>query len=118
MVVRRHLLLIAVLVCAVAAVWALLVAVSGGFVIHLGALRISSRRALNPSLVAVAAALLAWALSRPDERRRALERVLPEALEGRGPGRVAAAATRRFAPPIVVGAAMAAVVWFGLSKGL
>lgn len=71
-VVRRVLLV----VCACAIVWAVVLATSGGFVLRLGPLRISSRTPRNPVLIALASALATWALFRPDVRQNVRHELL------------------------------------------
>jgi hypothetical protein len=66
--IRRALLSAA----ALAVVWALVIAVTGGFYLQLGPIRFSSRRPLNPLLMAVAAAVGWLLLLRPAGFRGAL----------------------------------------------
>lgn len=60
---------------ALAAVWAAATWLTGGGVMHLGALRLSSRSALRPALAALLLAALALYGSRAESRRAALARV-------------------------------------------
>lgn len=76
---------ILVLLAVLATAWAALLVVSGGVRFHLGALLISSREARNPALVAGAAAVLAWLLSTPEERRRFLPLLAAWGRGERGP---------------------------------
>ena len=63
------------LVAALAAAWSIAVALSGGFVLRLGALRLSSRRWQAAAMVAVIGATLAWVTATPEQRRLAWHRV-------------------------------------------
>lgn len=57
-------------------VWAIGVALTGGFVLRLATMRVlSSRHPRNSAIFALLSGLGAWALSTPDERRRALPAV-------------------------------------------
>ncbi|MGE3888357.1 MAG: hypothetical protein AB7H81_18125, partial [Vicinamibacterales bacterium] len=58
-----------------AAVWAIAVAVTGGFVLRLGGFRLSSRRWQAAALVALVSAVAAWVTSTPDERTAAWHRL-------------------------------------------
>jgi 4-amino-4-deoxy-L-arabinose transferase-like glycosyltransferase len=78
----------ALVLLAIAGVWALLVVATGGFAIHVGALRVSARRALNPSIAMLASAAAAWALATSAQRRRALAVVWTLSRGERGPLRV------------------------------
>lgn len=60
-------------ICALAVLWAALVAITGGFVLHLAGLPVTSRNPRNPLLIAIMAAIAAWAL--PGRRRAAREAV-------------------------------------------
>jgi len=51
--------------CALAAVWAGIVALGGGFIVSIGAIQLSSRNPLNPTVIAVLSGIGVWALSRP-----------------------------------------------------
>jgi hypothetical protein len=62
-------------VCALAAAWAIAVAITGGFVLRLGSIRLSSRRWHVAALVALVCAVAAWVSSTPVERREAWGRV-------------------------------------------
>ncbi len=65
--VRRSLLALS----ALAATWAMTVAVTGGFLLRLGSIRLSSRRWYAAAIVALVTAAAAWLMSTPDERRQA-----------------------------------------------
>lgn len=67
--VRRALLVL----CAIAATWALVVPLTGGFMFRVGAVRISSRNPLNGIIIALVAALAAGVLSVRDWRRAVRE---------------------------------------------
>lgn len=55
--------------CALAAVWAVLLSLTGGFLVELGGLRIASRRPRNAVLISLLCAMLVWLLSfLPDGR--------------------------------------------------
>ncbi|MEO8256381.1 MAG: hypothetical protein ABI868_03460 [Acidobacteriota bacterium] len=64
-VLRRFLALL----CVTAAAWAGLVALTGGFRLHLGSIRISSRDVWNPLVLASISAAAVWGLSRSIGRR-------------------------------------------------
>jgi hypothetical protein len=67
--VRRILLIL----CPLAAIWAVAVALSGGFVVRVGSFRVlSSRDPWNPAIIAALSGLAAWAFTPPAERRRLL----------------------------------------------
>ena len=51
-------------------IWTFTVLITGGFVVEIGSIRISSRHALNPFVLTVVAAAAAYALATPFERRR------------------------------------------------
>ena len=55
--------------CALAVVWAAVIWLSGGFRVRIGAIRLSSRTPVNGLLIALAAGLVAGALSLRDWRR-------------------------------------------------
>jgi hypothetical protein len=66
---RRALLVL----CPLAAIWAVFVSLSEGFRLEIGSMRIlSSRSAQNPALIAIMSGLAAWALTPPGDRRRLL----------------------------------------------
>lgn len=65
---RRALLLL----CVFAAMWAGVVALTGGFAFHVGAIRFSSRSPRASIIVGLLSAVAAWALATPGERRQAL----------------------------------------------
>ena len=67
---------VAVALCALSVMWALLVAVTGGFVIHLHSIRLASRSPLHGVLLAILGGAAAWALSTRDDRRMARDRWL------------------------------------------
>ena len=75
----RYLSLLLLCLGILAALWTAAVLMSGGFVTHLGGLRISSRRPRNPALVAVLALAAAAVLSDRDARRRVRANLLPGA---------------------------------------
>jgi len=54
---------ILVVVCGLASLWTALLLVTGGFLVHIGSLRISSQAPLPSLVVALAAGLAAWAIS-------------------------------------------------------
>jgi hypothetical protein len=60
-------------ICALSVLWATLVAITGGFVLHLAGTPVTSRNPRNPLLIAIMAAIAAWAL--PGRRRAAREAV-------------------------------------------
>ena len=66
---RRALLVL----CALAAAWALVISLTGGFVVRVGGTRVSSRTPVNPLLMALIAGLAAAALSPRDWRRSVRE---------------------------------------------
>ncbi len=70
--VRRGLLVLG----ALAALWAAVVALTGGFVISFDQIRVSSRNPRNVVLIALLSGLAAWALALPDWRRGMREDVL------------------------------------------
>lgn len=105
----------ALVLLAITAAWALLVVATGGFVIHVGALRVSARRALNPGIAVLASAAAAWALATSAERRRALAAAWAVSRGERGPLRLLKAPdtlARFIAFTVVV-----AVVVLGLLRG-
>jgi hypothetical protein len=57
-----------VALCVLAAAWAALLALTGGFDLAVGPVRVSSRSPLNPLLVAIASGLGAWSVSIRAER--------------------------------------------------
>jgi hypothetical protein len=59
-------------VCVLAAAWTVVVAVSGGFVIRLDWVRLSSRSPRNSALLAAITGVAAWLLASPRERLRLL----------------------------------------------
>ncbi|MCC7032747.1 MAG: hypothetical protein IT179_07940 [Acidobacteria bacterium] len=67
----RWLLALAILAVA----WAIAIAATGGFVLRLGGVRLSSRRWQAAALVALVSAVAAWAASTPAERSAAYRRV-------------------------------------------
>jgi len=67
--VRRCLLVVSV----IAAAWAVTLARTGGFLIHLGPLRLSSRDASTPALIALVCALSVYALGRAPSARTSLQ---------------------------------------------
>ena len=69
---RRALLIL----CALAAIWAVAVALTGGFVVYLNSVRVSSRNPRNAAVIALLSALAVWALTTPDERRKRLDELL------------------------------------------
>jgi hypothetical protein len=58
--------------CAVAAAWAAVVALTGGFRVHLGSIRVSSRSVWNPLAIASLSAVAVWAMSARMSRRSSL----------------------------------------------
>jgi len=62
--IRRVLLV----VCAMAGVWAILMSLTGGFVVRIGSMRVSSRTPVNAIVLALVAGLAAVALAVPDWR--------------------------------------------------
>lgn len=52
--------------------WTLAIIATGGFVFHVGGVRVSARRALNPGLTVLATAAAWWGLATCDERRRTI----------------------------------------------
>ena len=63
---------VACALCVLAAVWAAVVAWTGGFLVQFGTLRISSRNPWNPALASLLTAFAAWLLSFSSEGRAAL----------------------------------------------
>ena len=57
------------MLCALAALWAVAIYSTGGFVIRLDSVRITSRSPLNPALIALLSGMAAWALARTNSRR-------------------------------------------------
>lgn len=94
---RHRLMQVSVVVSILAGSWALAVLLTGGLAFQLGSLHLSSRHALNPAILAVLSAVAAFKLATRDERRRDWPSLVSST--------------------IAIGAA-AAVVSFGLSKGL
>ena len=81
--------------CAIAAVWAVFVLLTGGFELQFGAIRLlSSRRPRNPALISLLTGLCAWVLSAREARRL--------------PARLA---------PLVAAVAAVSVVLVGLLRG-
>lgn len=113
---RRGLRQAALLLFGLTAAWVLIVVATGGFVFHVGAIRISARRALNPGIAALAAAAAAWALATGDERRRAIAAARAHLVGDRGVLRLVRHRPHQLAPMIVL-AAVISVVTFGLVKG-
>ena len=108
---RHRLMQAAVAVSILCGIWALTVLFTGGIVIELGGIRISSRRALNPALLAVLAAVGARVLSTADERRRAWPALVSTVRGER------LRSWERLSR-LLVAAAVVSVVSFGLSNGL
>ena len=94
---RHRLMQVSVVVSILAGSWALAVLLTGGLAFQLGSLHLSSRHALNPAILAVLSAVAAFKLATRDERRHDWPSLVSST--------------------IAIGAA-AAVVSFGLSKGL
>jgi len=63
---RRTLSLLAV----AAALWALVVHLTGGVLLRVGGVRLSSRSALNPALAALVSGALTWVLATSGSRSR------------------------------------------------
>jgi hypothetical protein len=64
------------ILCALATIWAVGVALTGGFVVYLNSIRFSSRNPRNAAVIALLSALAAWALTAPDQRRKRLDQLL------------------------------------------
>jgi hypothetical protein len=105
---RRFSLAITVLAVA----WALVIAASGGFVVRLGAMRISSRSPVNPLLIALVAGVAAWVFAPRGQRGRAL--VSDARLVATGLRRLA---TARWSGPFLAAAISVSVVLVGLVQG-
>ncbi|HEY6360512.1 MAG TPA: hypothetical protein VIX63_05380, partial [Vicinamibacterales bacterium] len=54
--------------CAIASAWALMLALTGGFVVTILSIRVSSRNPRNAVLIALLSGLAAWALPAPRDR--------------------------------------------------
>ena len=63
---------IALIVATLAAVWAWTIFMTGGFLLQLGTLRVSSRSTRNPVLITLAAVAAGWVLAPPGGRRQAI----------------------------------------------
>lgn len=107
---------IALAVFVLAAVASLAIWLTGGFVWHWGAVRISARHVRSPALAALLAAAAAWTLSTPEERRRTLPAAIAWIRAERGPARVFRDSPERLGQLITVSACIA-VVLLGLLKG-
>jgi hypothetical protein len=94
---RRRLMQATLVVSCLAGGWTIAVWLSGGLVFQIGQVRVSSRHALNPSLVALFSFGAAYFLATREERRRDWPAL---------------------AAGSVVAGAVAAVISFGLAKGL
>jgi hypothetical protein len=57
--------------CALAVIWAIVIAVTGGFAVSLHSIRLSSRSPRTAAMLALAAGVAVWVLSTSVERRRA-----------------------------------------------
>ncbi|HLG59063.1 MAG TPA: glycosyltransferase family 39 protein [Vicinamibacterales bacterium] len=95
-----------------AVAWALVITVSGGFVVRLGAMRVSSRSPVNPLLIALAAGALAWMLSPRGRRGRVLASDLR--LAATGVGRLV---TARWFAGLMAAAISVGIVMVGLVQG-
>lgn len=102
----RIFLILAVL----AALWAIAVALTGGFVLRLGAFRMASRHLQNPLAVALISGSAAWLLATRDERQRALSAVWTGLLGHRGPHRPLHQPAPRLAPALAAAVAVIVVV--------
>ncbi len=106
----------ALMLSAAAGAWALIVALTGGFFMRLGPVRISSRSVANPGIAALVAAAAAWLLATRDERRRAIPAARAYLMEANGLRRWLRQPPRQLATGIVLIASVTVVV-FGLRTG-
>jgi hypothetical protein len=98
--------------------WALLLGLTGGFVISLGPFHASSRGTRNPLLLAALAMVLTWVLGPRGHRRAAFAAAWREALQPLG--RVLASVgieTSASAARVTVAIVAVAIVGIGLVKG-
>jgi hypothetical protein len=95
-----------------AVAWALVIAVSGGFVVRLGAMRVSSRSPVNPLLIALAAGVIAWLLSPRGQRGRVLASDLAHAATG-----VRRLVNARWFPGLLAAILSVGIVMVGLVQG-
>lgn len=116
MSIRRAARAAALILVAIAAVWAVVVLATGGFVWRSGSLRITARDSTRPSIAALLAAAMAWALSSRDERRRTVAAAVAWARGERGPLRLLRDRPDRLAP-MAASVAAVAIVLLGLLKG-
>jgi hypothetical protein len=114
--VRTRLRQAALVLFGAAALWTLIVLVSGGLVFRLGPVRISARRALNPAVIALAAAAATWGLATATERRRAIDAAGAHLLGQRGILHLASRQPHCLARAAAAGAALA-ILLFGLLRG-
>ena len=106
------------ILAALALVWAFVVAFTGGFFFEVGPIRISSRNAINPLLIALGAGVAAWMLAPRGRRGRALIaecNYLAGALERSLP-RLTVSQTRWLLTAVVASVSVA-VVGFGILRG-
>lgn len=106
----------ALAVLGLAAIWAVVIGATGGFVWHWGPIRISAHETRNPLAAAVLAATIAWVLSSREERRRTLPVAIEWIRAERGPLRPLRDSPDRL-PKLIAGAACIAVMLLGLLKG-
>lgn len=105
---------LAVLPLAVGAV--LIILATGGFAWHWGPVRITARDIRNPVAATVLSAMVAWALSSQEERRRAAPAALAWIRAERGPLRLFRDSPARRAA-LIAGTACIAVVLLGFLEG-
>ena len=107
-----------------ATAWTIAVLASGGFVLRLGSLRLSSRSPRNTILLAVLSGVGAWLLMSPDERRRAIH--APVSAIQNAPRRIRSLVSRAIdvagrspdsAAPLAAAIAAAAIVIVGSFRG-
>lgn len=120
---RRRLLIL----CLLAAVWAAIVLLSGGFLLELGSIRIlSSRNPQNPTVIALMSGLCAWLLTPAADRRRMMLavgswiaccwRAVRQSIEHSAPVRLTGQLPLWLAP-LLAGCAVAGVVGVALLRG-
>ena len=70
---RSRLIFILLIAAACAVLWALAISVTGGFVLEVGRIRVSSRNHINPLILAIAASAAAWILAPRRHRRQTID---------------------------------------------
>jgi dolichyl-phosphate-mannose-protein mannosyltransferase len=112
---RHHLPRVLFSIAIVAALWAAGVAVTGGFVFHAGALRISSQHPATPLIVAMLSAAASWLFASRGARGRALAIIWPSPA-GHGDPFIALPTDHRLAPAMAFAIAVSVVI-LGIVKG-